>query len=575
MKFELKNLPKQIKAFWKEPPKGRYLNLKEIFCLGGSALGISFITNLIATYVTIGQLPLIYDMGKYATLHATLVYLIASVIGMIVTPIYGNYVQRTNTKWGRYKPYILFMAPVVGALGTFALWSPQNLTETQRIIYVYCMCIPTLVIWQLWFNAWNMFPGVFSPNQQERVDIWSPIGLVIGFAPTVMNIVKDLFAGWFGDIMAVRVISIFCLCVGVSLTVCLVKVKERVFVTEKESEDNKLKMSSALKMIFKNKPLMILMIALVLGSMRTTIDMVWNIVGRVKYANNMADGAKIFGAVSVFVGFAATPNMVLLPLYTRKLNNRGIMMIWQACNFIGLFILSLVGYQNIPTGSTAAIVITALRFVVQFNAIGSLLPLMLSEIGDYQQAKSGYRLDGYIQTMAYAVPLLATQVLALVPALIQAKIGFNPNDYIIVKDATNVLTPELVDVANRYANIATWVSAVSSGLMFIALIMYPLSKKKHAEIVAQLQAESVNADVIEAEAGEGLNKVVEELERKEAEKQAQDNVKEKEEELSRVEENFEEATKELDSAEEELDKAEEKLDEIKAENKTDIEKEDE
>ena len=437
------------------------------------------------------------------------------------------------------------------------------------------MCIPTLVIWQLWFNAWNMFPGVFSPNQQERVDIWSPIGLVIGFAPTVMNIVKDLFAGWFGDIMAVRVISIFCLCVGVSLTVCLVKVKERVFVTEKESEDNKLKMSSALKMIFKNKPLMILMIALVLGSMRTTIDMVWNIVGRVKYANNMADGAKIFGAVSVFVGFAATPNMVLLPLYTRKLNNRGIMMIWQACNFIGLFILSLVGYQNIPTGSTAAIVITALRFVVQFNAIGSLLPLMLSEIGDYQQAKSGYRLDGYIQTMAYAVPLLATQVLALVPALIQAKIGFNPNDYIIVKDATNVLTPELVDVANRYANIATWVSAVSSGLMFIALIMYPLSKKKHAEIVAQLQAESVNADVIEAEAGEGLNKVVEELERKEAEKQAQDNVKEKEEELSRVEENFEEATKELDSAEEELDKAEEKLDEIKAENKTDIEKEDE
>lgn len=572
MKFDLKKLPKQIKAFWKEPPKGRYLNLKEIVCLGGSALGISFITNLIAAYVTIGQLPIIYDMGKYATLHATIVYLIASVIGMIVTPIYGNYVQRTDTKWGRYKPYILFMAPIVGALGTLALWSPQNLTETQRIIYVYCMCIPTLVIWQLWFNAWNMFPGVFSPNQQERVDVWSPIGLVIGFAPTIMNIVKDLFAGLFGDVNAVRIISIFCLIVGVLLTISLVKVKERVFVTEKESVDNKLKMSTALKMIFKNKPLMILMIALVLGSMRTTIDMVWNIIARVKYASNMADGAKIFGLVSAVVGFAATPNMILLPLYTRKLNNRGIMMIWQACNFVGLFILSLIGYQNIPTGTTAAIVITALRFVVQFNAIGSLLPLMLSEIGDYQQAKSGYRLDGYIQTMAYSVPLLATNALALIPALIQAKIGFNPNNYIITNGANgleanqmieNILPQNLIDVANQYANIATWISAISAGLMLIALIFYPLSKKKHAEIVAELQAESVNADEVVSEAGEGLDEVIAEQEREAYEINA-----EKELANKATEESFDETKEKLENVEE---VKQENIDEVKNDDEVAVE----
>ena len=38
-KFSLKEffqtLPAKIKVFWKNPPKGRYLNLKEILCFGG------------------------------------------------------------------------------------------------------------------------------------------------------------------------------------------------------------------------------------------------------------------------------------------------------------------------------------------------------------------------------------------------------------------------------------------------------------------------------------------------------------------------------------------------------------
>ena len=102
-----------LKKFWHEPPKGRYLNLKEITCLGCAALGISFISNLIQIYITISQLPLIYDMGRYGTLHATVICLIASVSAMIITPIYGSAVQRTKSKFGRYKPYILFLAPIV------------------------------------------------------------------------------------------------------------------------------------------------------------------------------------------------------------------------------------------------------------------------------------------------------------------------------------------------------------------------------------------------------------------------------------------------------------------------------
>ena len=509
-KIDFKELAVKGKRFWKEAPDGRYLNLKEICCLGGASLGVSFICNIVNMYVTIGQLPLLYNMGNYGSLHATIVYLAASIGGMIITPIYGRMVQRTDTKWGRYKPYIMFLAPVVAVLGTLGAWSPQNLDVTETTVYVYCICVPTLLVWNIWFNTWNLFPGVFTPNQQERVDIWSPIGLVMGFAPSIMNVLKDFCAGLWGDIVAARIFALSSAVVGIALVIALIKVKERVFITEKESTENKIGAIQGLKLVAKNKPLMILTAALVLGCMKGTVDTVWHIVARVKYADNMADAAKIFGAVSMIVGFAATPNMILLPLFTRKMNNRTIIMMWQAFNTGAYLVLALIGFDNLEPGTNSAIIITALRFVACFNAMGSLQPLMLSEISDYQQHISGYRLEGFIQTMAYSVPLVFSQVCALIPAVIQGKVGFNPNNYIIREGVNgipanemsdNFLSDGLVAIADRYANIAIWISVASGALMLLMLCFYGLSKKKHAEIVAALKLESVNAVSIEEEKG--------------------------------------------------------------------------
>lgn len=501
-KFDPKILWSRTKLFWNEAPKGKYMNLKEIFCLGSASLGVSFITNLINMYITIGQLPLIYDMGRYGTLHATIIYIVACVGGMLLTPLFGRMVQRTKSKMGRYKPYILFIAPIVAVLGTIAVWSPQTLSEFHRIIYVYCICIPTLLLWNIWSNAFNMFPGVITPNQQERVDVWSPIGLVMGFAPTIMNVLKDICAGFWGDVIAARVFGITSAVVGVICIIGIIKVKERVFITAEENKDNRIGTLRGLKLVFRNKPLMILMIALILGSMKGTIDMIWHIVARVKFATDMATGIKIFGSVSLLVGFAATPNMLLLPLLTRKFNNRTILIMWQALNTGAYLILAIVGFNNLQPGTNTAIIITALRFIACFNAIGSLQPLMLSELGDYQQKLTGYRLDGFIQTMAYSVPLVVTQALALIPAVIQGKLGFNPNDYVIKPDNANIVSPELAQKLNDYANIAVWISVISGALMIFALCFYTLSKKKHAAIVAELKATAVNADEIESDKGD-------------------------------------------------------------------------
>lgn len=491
-----------LKRFWKEPPKGRFLNLQEILRFGVSSLGMSFIANLVSIYVTVSQIPLLYDLGDKGTLHATIMYLIASVLALIITPFYGRMIQRTKTKFGRYKPYILCLAPIVAILGAASVWSPQSLDQTQRIIYVYMLCTPTLLMWNLWYNSFNMFPGVITPNQQERADIWAPVGLVIGFAPTIMNALKGIFVKWGGgDVGAARIYAIFCAVVGIALASALIGVKERVFITQEEEKKEKVSTIEGLKMIVKNKPLMIFTLALCLGCFKGTIDLSWEVIARVKYATNMADAAAIFGGLSLVVGFAATPNMILLPWMTRKFNNRTILIFWQACNVSANLICALIGLQNFPQGSWSPYVITIIRFVSLFNALTSLQPLILSEIGDLQQAKSGYRLEGFIQTFAYQLPLVASQVAALVPALIQTRMGYNPYYYQVVEGSDNILSPELIKIAENYGNVALWMSAVSSALMLICLLFYDLNKKKHAEIVAQLKATAVNADEIAQEQG--------------------------------------------------------------------------
>ena len=82
-------------------------------------------------------MPLIYDMGDYGTLHATIIYLVACVGGLVLTPVYGRAIKRTKTKWGRYKPYILFLAPVVSILGVFAVWISVASGALMLICLVY------------------------------------------------------------------------------------------------------------------------------------------------------------------------------------------------------------------------------------------------------------------------------------------------------------------------------------------------------------------------------------------------------------------------------------------------------
>lgn len=484
---KIKQLPSLIKRFWKEPLRNdRYLNLKEVLSLGGSAMGVSTIVCIVSSLLTASQISEVYGID---VIHGPYICLAASLLGLIIQPFFSKLLQNTHTRFGRYKPYIFLMAPIFAGLAIAATWQPQNLDENARVIYAYCICIPTLVMWNLFNNTFQMMPGVVTPNQQERTDAWAPIGLLVGFAPTIMNVIigpiRSHFLSLGQEYMAYRYMGLICSVVGILLVMLLVKVKERVIITNSNNEN--VGVIEGLKMVLKNKPLIIFTLALILGCMRSTIEIDAQIMGKLRYATDIETGLTVFSSLTLITGFAVTPNMILLPLLTRKFNNRTIVMFWAFLNFLGYIILAIVGVQNIPQGTISAVVLTLLRYIALFNGITSLQPLMLSEISDYQQIMTGKRLEGFIQMFAYTLVLVFTNIGYVVMAYVKQAMGYQPANYFNV----TTVSDELMNTAINYYNVAFYVSAISAALMCLMMLFYKLDKKKHAEIVEELRRRSL------------------------------------------------------------------------------------
>ena len=330
-----------------------------------------------------------------------------------------------------------------------------------------------------------MIPAVMTPVSQERTDMLSPVGLIMGFAPTVMNFIigpiRAHFMSQGREYMAFRLMGLISTGIGIILVFLILKTKERIYETPQESESISVK--EGLRLVMKNKPLMIYTFAMIIGSLRGVAEMNSYYIGQFRYGETTEQGLSLFSMLSPIVGFAATPAMLLLPFMTRKMNNKSIMIMWQAINVAAYGVLCIIGYENIPVGTPTAIVITIVRFVTCFNAVGTLTPIMLSEIYDYQQWKTGRRLEGFIQTFAVSMTGLVTQFAMFIPTFIQQKIGYQPMNF---KNGAEYL-PENIEIMNQWFNISAVITVVS-GILFIAVMaFYPLSKKKYNQIMEELK----------------------------------------------------------------------------------------
>jgi GPH family glycoside/pentoside/hexuronide:cation symporter len=125
-------------------------------------------------------------------------FLVVRLFDAITDPLMGALTDRTQTRWGKFRPYLLWCAVPFGVISVLAFTTP-DLSEEGKLIYAYV----TYALLMLAYTAINIpysaLGGVLTADVKERVSVQSyrfVFGMLGGLLVTALTLP---LVQWFGD----------------------------------------------------------------------------------------------------------------------------------------------------------------------------------------------------------------------------------------------------------------------------------------------------------------------------------------------------------------------------------------
>lgn len=403
------------------------------------------------------------DLLNIATATATAILVAASLWDALNDLFMGMLIDRTKSKWGKFRPYLLF-APLPVAVITILCFTNFNLTPAAEaviagIFYIIWGTIFDFVDIPLWALS-----SVISKNDDQRTSFVTlgKIGSIIGTAlVTVFSIqIINAFGGERLTSAYLYATIILALLGGLTIVLTGVNSKERI-VEVKE----KIPFRQNLKSIYKNNPLLLLLLTLLIFGMvshlRQNVEMYY-----VVYVLGDADYMTPIGAtliVGMVIGMSITPK--LLQTFEKK------KVFFISCLFGTVFcaLPFFIGRGSVPL----TLILFGFSFI--FTGIGMVTTTsMLMDGIDYSEWKLGFRGEGVI----FAAQTFLGKLSATIAKLI---IGMG---LVFVNYVENTKpTQELLTGLNALMFL---LPAAFSIISIIPLLFYNISTKKQKEIRNEL-----------------------------------------------------------------------------------------
>jgi len=152
-----------------EPGTGqqrRRLSIKEKvgFSFGDAASNLYF-----QTFVVF--LPIFYTdvFGLTASAMGTML-LVTRIFDAVNDPIMGIIADRTETRWGKFRPYIAALAIPLAIGGVLAFTTP-DFGDTGKLVYAYITYMLLVVLYTAINVPYSALMGVITPNSMERTEV--------------------------------------------------------------------------------------------------------------------------------------------------------------------------------------------------------------------------------------------------------------------------------------------------------------------------------------------------------------------------------------------------------------------
>ena len=450
------------------------IKLKEKIGYGFGDMASSMFWKLFGSYLMIFYTDV---FGLPAAIVGTM-FLVTRVWDSAFDPIVGVVADRTNSRWGKFRPYLLYLAIPFAIIGIFTFTTP-DWSDTSKLVYAYITYSLMMMVYSAINVPYASLLGVMSPDPKERntlstyrmtfAYIGSFVALLL-FMPMVnyFGLERGEQHGW---MMAVIVIAVMC---AILFYGCFAWTKERV----KPIKEKQNPLKDDLKDLFHNRPWWILLgagvAALVFNSIRD---------GATVYYFKYFVVEETYSTVSLFgVSF------VLSGLY---------LAVGQAANIIGVVLAAPVsnriGKKATYMGAMAIATVLSIIFywfdkeqlamIFIFQVLisicaGSIFPLlwsMYADCADYSELKTGNRATGLIFSSSSMSQKFGWAIGSAVTGWLLAYFGFQAN------------VAQSAEAINGIKMFLSLLPAVGTILSVVFISMYPLSESKMKEITAALE----------------------------------------------------------------------------------------
>lgn len=404
------------------------------------------------------------DVFGIAAGAAGVLLLVSRIWDGINDPLMGIIADRTKSRWGRYRPYILFGAIPV-ALFTVLIFLTPDLSPAGKLIWAYV----TFLLWEIAFTVvavpYNALATSLTTDSQERSSLSSvkTIFAAIG-AMLVAVLAKPMTESFGGDLRTGYPItfSIFAVVAVVIFLLCFRFTKERTDLgVSKEAKG----LFGQLKVLKGNRPLITLILFFIFFqiafSMFRSVELYY--FKYVLHKDNLFSVAVLVGSLCSVVGMVLMPPLV--KVFDKKLT--ALLGGSVGCLF---FLLMYV----VPNNLTVAFI--GIAFSYFFLAIPYALFFgMLPDTVEFGQWKTGIRAAGVIVSTFTFTQKIGMAVAAAAIGWIMDAAGYVANQ---------VQTPSTLQALLALRTI------IPMGLVVLGMVcflFYNLDRKRHKEILGELK----------------------------------------------------------------------------------------
>lgn len=430
--------------------------------------GSQFVWTTVGTYL----MTFYTDVALIAPAAAGTIMLIARVLDGVQDLGFGYIAERTNSRWGRFRPWIIWGSPFLTLTLIVAFWSP-NTGDTGKIWFAAITYILLCFVYTIVNMAYGAMAGVMTTDTDERLTLNWIRAIGSGLSQVLLGAITMpliLYFSGAGDGQTINqngflwTMIVFGI---VALPMFLVTGFNSKEVIIQTPEQAKIPFGTTVKAVLSNLPLM-----LVFSMLLINLIGLFGRIGMVAYytANNMGGRHHMGVVMSVFAGFMAL-GQALLPKLASVVGKVPMLIVSLASNSAILLAL----FFTDPTNTQMVLVLTA---AYGFSLFASPISLsMIPDAVDYYEWKHGIRADG----TAYATVSLSTKIASAV--------GGSAGLYIIgffgYDGSLDVQAPEVLTGINIATNL---VPAILAALAIIPLLFYRLNRKTMKEIEAALKA---------------------------------------------------------------------------------------